>query len=155
VAFVKTENLYTVAKEIVSLISEGEKFMSHQRPKNMLDHTKFGPETITKEEAIRRHALMSSIFDEDAAERLLPFEHTEEDLVKQQKWEQTYLKEISLVSTFGDIDQIGVEFDSKDFIAQDRAIQDRIEAETPSSKNYFASKAHGSDMFRCHPLSYI
>lgn len=73
---------------------------------------------MTKDEAIRRHALCSVIND-DEEDSMLPFKHTEDDLKKLRSFEMDYNKDISMVSSFGDIDELGIDFDlDKDFAKQ-------------------------------------
>ena len=95
--------------------------MNYQRPKQILDETSFSAETITKEEAIKRHTLVSILNEDEnqVKEMLLPFRHTSEDIFEQKQAELSYMSDISFVSHFKDIDEMGVEFGLKaDFIPQ-------------------------------------
>jgi len=59
---------------------------------------------------------MTTILEDDTKELDLPFAHSEKDRVDLQVQEQIYLKDVSLVSHLGDIDQLNIDFDnSKDF----------------------------------------
>ena len=94
--------------------------MSYKKPSSFIEDTQFTPETYLKDEAVRRHALMSAI-NEDEEIPILPFKHTSDDQALYKKYEIDYLKDISMVSTFGDIDEMGVEFDlEKDFEKQSK-----------------------------------
>jgi len=46
-----------------------------------------------------------------------PFPHTLSDIHKLKGFELDYQKDISLVSTFGDMEELGLEFDKKDDFA--------------------------------------
>ena len=100
---------------MLKFLDQGETFMEYKRPSSRID--KFSDDTISKSEAIRRHSLMSTIFEDDANDLVLPFEFSVEDQLMQKQWNHNYLKDVSMVSTFGDIDELGVKFDlEKDFI---------------------------------------
>jgi len=59
-----------------------------------------------------------------------PFPHTAEDIHKLQGFELDYQKDISLVSTFGDMEQLGLEFDkSDDFAPPNQKAQEQAEEE--------------------------
>ena len=59
---------------------------------------------------------MATIYEEESVlkDLLLPFINSEDDRKLLRKWELENLKQISLVSHFSDIDQMGVEFDLKE-----------------------------------------
>lgn len=117
IAFVSQDNLFGVSLEMLKFLDQGETFLKYKRPPTKLNEQNFSESTISKTEAIRRHSLMSTIYEDDARELLLPFNHSAEDKLQQKKWELSYLEDISMVSTFGDIDNLGVQFDlEKDFI---------------------------------------
>ena len=99
---------------------------------------------------------MSTIFEDDANDLVLPFEFSVEDQLLQKQWNLNYLKDVSMVSTFGDIDELGVKFDlEKDFVPQSKEAAENAEAESPLIKEYFKSKEHGGNMLQCYPLSYV
>lgn len=57
-----------------------------------------------------------SVINDDEEDSMLPFMHSSEDQKLLRSFELDYQKDISMVSTFGDIDEIGVDFDlTKDF----------------------------------------
>ena len=74
---------------------------------------------------------MVSILNEDenqVKEMLLPFRHTSEDIVAQKQAELRYLSDISFVSHFNDIDEMGVEFDlANDFVPQSAEAAEQVE----------------------------
>ena len=60
---------------------------------------------------------MSAIYEDDSQDLILPFDFSVEDQFTQKHWSLKYLQDISMVSTFEDIDKMGVDFDEeKDFI---------------------------------------
>jgi len=52
-----------------------------------------------------------SVINDDEEGSMLPFKHTIEDQTKLKSFELQYQKDISMVSSFGDIDELGIEFD--------------------------------------------
>ena len=62
---------------MLKFLDQGESFMNYKRPVGKIDQ--FSEETITKSEAVRRHSLMSTIFEDDANDLVLPFEFAVED----------------------------------------------------------------------------
>jgi len=56
---------------------------------------------------------------------MLPFKHSKDDQQKLRSFELDYNKDISMVSSFGDIDQLGIDFDlQKDFAKQTKETQE-------------------------------
>jgi hypothetical protein len=63
---------------MVSFLNEGDRFMSYSQPSSFIEDQAFSDDTFTKEEAIKRHALMSAI-NEDEQVTMPPFKHTVKD----------------------------------------------------------------------------
>jgi len=66
------------------------------------------------------------------------------------------LKDTSLVSYFGDIDQLGVKFDLEDdFVEQNEQVKKVIKEESPHLNEHFEKKEHKDKILKCYPLSYF
>ena len=72
---------FNIAYEMVQFLSNGETFSNYQRPSGFVDDTNFSESTFLKEEALKRHALLTTIFDDEPAlkEIMVPFRHLESD----------------------------------------------------------------------------
>ena len=115
VAYVEEDNLLNISKEIMKFLSQADTFVNYQKPPGYLDDSQFKDTLISREEAIRRHALMGTIYEEERAmnDMPLPFVNSEHDRTNLGRRELDYLKKVSLVDHFEDIDQMGIEFDDK------------------------------------------
>jgi hypothetical protein len=65
------------------------------------------------------------VINDDENDSMLPFKHSKDDQQKLRSFELDYNKDISMVSSFGDIDQLGIDFDlQKDFAQQTKETQE-------------------------------
>ena len=66
------------------------------------------------------------------------------------------LKDLSLVTHFDDIDKMDLTLDLKtDFNPQNDEAKALAAEDSPKIEEYYATKAHGSDVLKCYPLSYF
>ena len=75
------EHLFEVSYELLKFFSNGEEFVNFRRPNTSLQGFEFESSSITKSEAIRRHALMTTILEDDTKELDLPFAHSEKERI--------------------------------------------------------------------------
>lgn len=107
---------------------------------------------------IKTFALASVIYEDDLAERKkLPFKHNlEEDIALLTEEEAQLQRDISLISTFGEFSNLGLELSEEDKIPENALKQHLDEHEEPEELiKFLKSDQGGGGMAKCYPVSYI
>ena len=87
---------------------------------------------------------------------MLPFRFTEEDAMFQRAYEVKGIQKIALADMLPDIEALGIEFGSEDFVDQKKIQENQDAQEFIQENKYFKSyldKKGG--VLKCLPLSYL
>ncbi len=111
---------------MIEFMNKGEEFLQYQRPPQVIEDPRLTTDKNYRRELIKRHALGSSIYDEDGDSEYssIPFRHNEEDIQYQKVYEIKNLQKVSLADIFEDIEGLGIDFAKEDFVDPSKSKKD-------------------------------